>query len=84
VRLLAGKLYATVGEATTLIGTPHGRVIAWRTRLTVEVRPRGTDIDVTRGFTHVEGPEGQKQTVQAGAHMFLAARPPGARVKGRD
>jgi FecR protein len=71
VRLRSGRVRAEVGSAATVFITPHGQVMAMGTDLSVEVRAKGTAIDVRKGSAQVNG----KQNLNAGGQMFLSALP---------
>jgi hypothetical protein len=76
VEVARGRLQATVPDSVVqAIITPHGRIVTRETKLSVVVRPNGTELQVTEGDARVEGPRGLRQVVPTGATMFLSAEP---------
>jgi hypothetical protein len=80
LRVVRGRVGAKVPDSVVHVFiSPHGRVLARETRLSLDVRTRGTELEVTEGDARAEGPRGLRQVVPAGAKMFLMAEPTFAR-----
>jgi hypothetical protein len=76
IRVQAGRVQAEIGDAAAVLVSTHARVTASKSRLSVEVGTKGTQVDVQSGDAHVEGSGREKRTVHAGARLFLSAPPP--------
>jgi len=80
LRVDRGRVRAHVPDSVVHVFiTPHGRVLARETRLSLQVGAQGTEIEVSEGDARAEGPRGLRQVVPAGARMFLSAQPAWAR-----
>ena len=62
--------------AATVFTTPHARVLGIGTALTLEVKPKGTEVSVQKGSARVERAGGFRQDVEAGGRLLLSGPAP--------